>query len=221
MPFIIPNFLLALGQTVYEKSVTFLHPSLSWRPRGTHWVKVYQSGWWCIARPLLSRCQISSRSDNPYTRYLLPKFVDFVDGVTRRQKTVNDVFLQAYHLATTNKYISLYIRPLNWHRTDPSGKALFVKRAAGAQGLCYCHQGIKSSKSSISEGLMHVAAWYRWTSKPKYTKFGNRCPLTSPLTFPNVVALQRKVCDISAVEKFCSQKKWPKFTKMALRLDMH
>ena len=86
MPFIIPNFLLALGQTVYEKSVTFLHPSLSWRPRGTHWVKVHQSGWWCIAPPLLSRCQISSRSDNPYTRYLLPKFVDFVHSVTRRQK---------------------------------------------------------------------------------------------------------------------------------------
>jgi len=32
--------------------------------------------------PRLSSCQILSPSDNPCTRYLLPKFVDFVDGVT-------------------------------------------------------------------------------------------------------------------------------------------
>jgi len=37
----------------------------------------------------LSSCQISSPSDNPSTRYLLPKFVDFVDGLTARQTNKN------------------------------------------------------------------------------------------------------------------------------------
>jgi len=37
-----------------------------------------------MSRPSLSICQILSRFDNPSTRYLLPKFADFVDGVTDR-----------------------------------------------------------------------------------------------------------------------------------------
>jgi len=46
-----------------------------------------------VARPPLSSCQISSRSEKPSTRYLLPKFVDFVDSQTDRQTktTVNDM----------------------------------------------------------------------------------------------------------------------------------
>jgi len=39
------------------------------------WVMTY-------SKPPLSSRQISSRSVNPSRRYLLPKFVDFVDGVT-------------------------------------------------------------------------------------------------------------------------------------------
>ena len=43
-------------------------------------------------------CQISSCSDNPFTRYLLPKFVDYVDSVT--DKTVIKRHVAAYHAAT-------------------------------------------------------------------------------------------------------------------------
>jgi len=54
-------------------------------PRETPGLKVHQSWIWCIARPHLSICWISSRSDNPSMRYLLPNFVDFVDRVTDKQ----------------------------------------------------------------------------------------------------------------------------------------
>jgi len=43
---------------------------------------VQQFWWWYIARLPLPECQISSHSDNQYTRYLLSKFVDFIDGLT-------------------------------------------------------------------------------------------------------------------------------------------
>ena len=82
---------------VQEKryKIFFLHLSIFWRPRGTR-SKVHQSGWWWIARPPLSSCQILSPSENSSTRHLLPKFVDFVDVVTHRQtdtkkQTVNDI----------------------------------------------------------------------------------------------------------------------------------
>jgi len=43
---------------------------------------VHQPWRWFTARPPLSIWQISSRYDNPSTRYFLPNFVDFVDSVT-------------------------------------------------------------------------------------------------------------------------------------------
>ena len=91
MPLIMPNF-IALCQTMYKKSVTkhVLHPSVFCHPRGT----LAQSWPWHTASPSLSICQISSCSDSPSTRYLLPNFVNFGDGVTDKkatQKTINDV----------------------------------------------------------------------------------------------------------------------------------
>ena len=53
LPVIVPNF-VALGQTVYEKSVTiFLNSALFWRPKRTHWVEVHQSRCSCIASPFI------------------------------------------------------------------------------------------------------------------------------------------------------------------------
>jgi len=57
------NF-IAVGQMVYEKSVTLFTPFA------------------ILARPPLSSCEISSPPDDACTRYLQPEFVDFVDGVT-------------------------------------------------------------------------------------------------------------------------------------------
>jgi len=39
------------------------------------------------------------------------------------------------------------------------------------QNITVCIQRIITNKC-ISEGLMHVAAWYRVTRRPKFTKFG-------------------------------------------------
>ena len=47
----------------------FLHPSLFRRPRRTPCAKVHQSGWWCIARPPPSSCQISSISLTAWPTY--------------------------------------------------------------------------------------------------------------------------------------------------------
>jgi len=41
---------------------------------------------------------------------------------------------------------------------------------------------------------------------------GNKFRLASPLTPPNLVALEQQVCEISVVEQFCSRKCRPKFT---------
>jgi len=52
----------------------------------------------------------------------------------------------------------------------------------------------KPHYKSMSEELMHVAARYHGTLRPKFTKFGNKFP-------PNFV------CERSLVEKFCSLEK--------------
>jgi len=85
-PLILPDF-FALGQTVYEKMLQiFLHPSVFWRPRGNF---LGQSSLFLAlmySNPPLPSWQISSRSGNLSTRYPLPKFVNFDDGVTDTQK---------------------------------------------------------------------------------------------------------------------------------------
>jgi len=61
---------------------------------------------------------------------------------------------------------------------------------------------------SISEGLMHVAA-YSITGPPNQSSrnSGSKFRLARPLTRPNSVTLRQKVCEISLVEKLCSSEK--------------
>ena len=73
-----------------RKALHFLHPSVFWRPRGTLWATGHQSRYWCRARPGLPMCQISSPYDNLSPRYLLPKFIDFVESVAARQRDRQD-----------------------------------------------------------------------------------------------------------------------------------
>jgi len=82
MPLIMPSFMV-LGQTMYKKSVRhFLKPFGILAHQADPWAKVHEPCLWCTPRPPPSSWQISVRSENPSTRWLLPKFVDFVRGVT-------------------------------------------------------------------------------------------------------------------------------------------
>jgi len=84
MPVVMPNFIV-LSQTMYmlQNNFTYL------------WIKELQGHFLCKSSPVLeyskarglSICQLSSRSDDIFTRYLLPNFVDFVDSVTDKQQT--------------------------------------------------------------------------------------------------------------------------------------
>jgi len=76
---------------MYEKSVTGFFYTLQ------HFHTPGVPSEQCTARPLyqLSSCHISSHSENPSMRYLLPKFVDFIDiSVTHtktNKQTVNNI----------------------------------------------------------------------------------------------------------------------------------
>ena len=83
-----------------------LHPSVFGHLRGTFWAKVHQSPHWCTARPGLTKCKISSPSDNPCTRYLLRNFIHFVESVIdwhdrQKQKSNTKRYVSTYHAATT------------------------------------------------------------------------------------------------------------------------
>jgi len=55
-PLTVPNF-IALGQTVYEKSVIIFYTLHYFGTAGgTPWAKVHQSGCWYIARPSIYKC---------------------------------------------------------------------------------------------------------------------------------------------------------------------
>jgi len=81
MPLIVPN-VIALGQTMYYKSVTiFLHPSVFSRPEGPR----DQSS--PISALIYSKARTTNVPnfvpfDNLSTRHLLPNFDDFVESVT-------------------------------------------------------------------------------------------------------------------------------------------
>jgi len=77
-----PNF-IALGQTMYEKSVTIFTPFSILEPQGDPlhqsspiWMMTYSKSF-SIKLPNFVPFRKSL-----YRRYLLPKFVDFVDDVT-------------------------------------------------------------------------------------------------------------------------------------------
>ena len=90
MPLTMPNFIV-LGQTMYEKSITIFFTSFTiLAPKGTPWSKFNNLGPYVYSNLPLSTSQISSRSDNPSARYLLPNFVDFAYRMTHK-KTVNDM----------------------------------------------------------------------------------------------------------------------------------
>lgn len=75
IPLTMPNF-VAVGQTVSEKSLTFLPFSLFVGSRGP-WAKVHQSVWWRTGRSPLTNYQISSPSDNPSTtRFIYDWLID-------------------------------------------------------------------------------------------------------------------------------------------------
>jgi len=79
---IMPN-LIEINKPPWSKAVKKFTPSIYWLPRGPLgqrspvWVVGY------INRPLAT-CKTSSCSDDNCPRYLLPKFVDFVAGVTHK-----------------------------------------------------------------------------------------------------------------------------------------
>jgi len=91
MSLIRPNF-SALGQTMYEKCYEKRLHLQYFGPKGTPCAKVHQPGDDIQQGPLAVEPCCTSRparpgkfcppSENPSTRYLLPKSVDFVDGVT-------------------------------------------------------------------------------------------------------------------------------------------
>jgi len=63
----------------------------------------------------------------------------------------------------------------------------------------------------ISEGLMHVAAWYRQTriaepSDQSSRNLGNKCRLARSITVPNFVALRHK-CTRDPLSKICASGK--------------
>ena len=77
------TFHRARPKSMREKRYNFLHPGSKFTNLGigSPGLAVYH---WCTARPGLPMCQISSRSDNLSTRYLLVNFVDLVESMTDR-----------------------------------------------------------------------------------------------------------------------------------------
>ena len=81
-----PNF-IEIGQTSLEKSVTKIFYTLQYfgSPGGPPRTKVTSLGRG-VHQPPLANGKISSSSDDPSPRYLLPKLVDYVAGVRNKQK---------------------------------------------------------------------------------------------------------------------------------------
>ena len=87
-PIIMPHFIM-LSHMVCEKCVTYFFTLLTiTAPQGDPLVKFHQSGNGDVQQGPLHQ-SAKSCSYNPSTRYLLPMFVDFVDGVTKNTLKVN------------------------------------------------------------------------------------------------------------------------------------
>jgi len=101
MPLIVPN-LIALGQTMCDKSVTIFSPFSILAPQGdAPGPKFTILGRYVQQDPL---CQFAKFLFVLATRLrdLPPNFVNFVDGVTDKK---NKRRVSAYHAATKNKYL--------------------------------------------------------------------------------------------------------------------
>ena len=168
-------------------------------------------------------CQISSRSDNPPTRYLLPNFVDFIDGMTN--KKVKDWWILLHgimgppdHNSTNStgqipnpaKFhcaVTKSVRYLPWK--------IFAPRISSWKRECQ-FAGVKFGRTPTT--TLEISSFTnsppRTRNRPKFTKFGNKYQLARPITPPNFVTLRQKVCEIFTVENFCSRKSRPKFTKI-------
>ena len=91
-----PNF-IALGQDVREKALQFFKHFSILTPQED------SLGPWGQSLPIVAimysrtpvwTCQISSPSENPSTRYLLPNFVDFVDNVIDKNSKRHCLWMQ-------------------------------------------------------------------------------------------------------------------------------
>ena len=76
------------------------------------------------------------------------------------------------------------------------------------------YRKFKKKSKYVSEGLMHVAAWYRETPGSKSSNLGDNCQFARPVTLPNFVVLLQEACEIYTVKSLWSQKSGPKFTKV-------
>ena len=135
-----PHF-IALGQTVYEKRYNFFTPFSFWRPRADSWGQ--SSPFWVVVyiEPPRSSCQISSSSETPSARCLLPKFVDFVDGMTdthththarahANSRGLHDV--SACHVATITESL-MFLMMLCTYTVHSPSVIVFNKCSAAAE----------------------------------------------------------------------------------------
>jgi len=69
----------------------------------------------------------------------------------------------------------------------------------------------KNSKSKmnkrISEGLMHVAAWYRRTPRPKFTKFSEYMSTGQTPNIAKICHTPTKICTRYPLWKICALRK--------------
>ena len=74
----------------------------------------------------------------------------------------------------------------------------------------WMHECWKFINTCISEGLMHVASWYRGTPGPKFTKFAKFEEQVSvgqtPIMLLNFVTRRQEVCEIYVVQNLSSRK---------------
>jgi len=85
-----PNF-IEIGQTSLEKSVTNIFYTLQYlgSPGGPPGQRVTSQDHHVHQPPSIATWKISSSSDDPSSRYLLPNLVDFVAGVMDKKKQKN------------------------------------------------------------------------------------------------------------------------------------
>jgi len=87
--------LIAMGQAVYEKRVTIFYTLHYFSAPGDPLGQISPIWEAMYSKASLSICRISSRSDNPCVRYMLPIFINFVDGVIHKTQTKLEMWANA------------------------------------------------------------------------------------------------------------------------------